>query len=91
MTTTDMLNQTIATVESMVGNENLYFKKPFEMKNYWSAYGIWAVGVSPRRTLYVMDEREEWFLVEARERRLVTMLYKKVREIKEQSIKNCSP
>ncbi len=54
-------------VKDLVGHDYLYFETAVEVKTSPHTYpfSAWAVSVSPKNELYVMDSDEEWHHVEA--------------------------
>ena len=55
-----------AIVRDLVGNEFLYFDTAVEIKvtPHSHPFAAWAVSVSPKDEIYVMDSDEEWHKLE---------------------------
>lgn len=53
-------------VRELVGHDYLYFETSAEVKAtpHTHPFNIWAVSVSPKDELYVMDADEQWHKVE---------------------------
>jgi hypothetical protein len=53
-------------VKNLVGHDYLYFESPVEVKvtPHTYPFSAWAVCVSPKDELYVMDNDEQWHQVE---------------------------
>ena len=60
--TKTILNECIEIVKELVGHEFLYFDTTIEVKV--TPFNAWAVCVSPKNDLYVMDSNEQWHQVE---------------------------
>ncbi len=60
--TPSILASCIDIVKSLVGHDYLYFDQPVEIKTtpHTHPFNAWAVSVSPKDDLYVMDDNEEW-------------------------------
>ena len=52
-----------AIVKELAGNEYLYFDAAVEVKvtPHTPPFAAWAVSVSPKDDLYVMDSNEQWY------------------------------
>jgi len=64
--TKTILNECIEIVKELVGNEFLYFDSAIEVKvtPHSLPFNAWAVCVSPKDELFVMDSNEQWHQVE---------------------------
>lgn len=64
--TKTILNECIEIVKELVGHEFLYFDTTIEVKvtPHSFPFNAWAVCVSPKNDLYVMDSNEQWHQVE---------------------------
>jgi hypothetical protein len=64
--TTSLLKECIEIVKDLVGHEYLYFNHAVEVKTtpHTHPFSAWAVSVSPKDDLYVMDSDEQWHQVE---------------------------
>ena len=64
--TKTILNECIEIVKELVGHEFLYFDTAIEVKvtPHSFPFNAWAVCVSPKNDLYVMDSNEQWHQVE---------------------------
>ena len=53
-------------VKDLVGHDYLYFDSPVEIKvsPHTHPFAAWAVSVSPKDEMYVMDSDEQWHQVE---------------------------
>jgi hypothetical protein len=60
--TKTILEECIAIVKDLVGNDYLYFNEAVEVKvtPHSHPFSAWAVSVSPADSLYVMDSDEQW-------------------------------
>lgn len=56
----------VEIVKNLVGNDYLYFETSVEVKTspHTHPFSAWAVCVSPKDELYVMDSDEQWHQVE---------------------------
>ena len=56
----------VEIVKNLVGNDYLYFESSVEVKvtPHTHLFSAWAVCVSPKDELYVMDSDEQWHKVE---------------------------
>jgi hypothetical protein len=63
--TKTILEECIDIVRSLAGNEYLYFDSAVEVKitPHTHPFDAWAVCVSPKEELYVMDSNEQWHQV----------------------------
>lgn len=63
--TTTILAECVEIVKDLVGHDCLYFDTSIEVKTSPHAYpfSAWAVSVSPKDDLYVMDADEQWHRV----------------------------
>ena len=61
-----MFQECVEIVKDLVGNDYLYFENAVEVKVTPHTYPFraWAVSVSPKEELYVMDSEEQWHKVE---------------------------
>ena len=61
-----MFQECVEIVKDLVGNDYLYFENAVEVKvtPHTYSFGAWAVSVSPKEELYVMDSEEQWHKVE---------------------------
>jgi hypothetical protein len=64
--TKTIYNECIEIVKDLVGHDYLYFNDAVEIKTTPHSYpfAAWAVSVSPKDDLYVMDSDEQWHQVE---------------------------
>jgi hypothetical protein len=64
--TKTIYNECIEIVKDLVGHDYLYFDDAVEIKTTPHSYpfAAWAVSVSPKDDLYVMDSDEQWHQVE---------------------------
>jgi len=60
--TQSILTACIEIVKNLVGNDYLYFDHAIEIKAtpHSRPFNAWAVAVSPKDNLYVMDSNEQW-------------------------------
>lgn len=64
--TKTIYQECVDIIKDVVGNDYLYFETAVEVKlspHTWP-FAAWAVCVSPRDELYVMDGNEQWHAVE---------------------------
>ncbi|RYZ29875.1 MAG: hypothetical protein EOO10_04815 [Chitinophagaceae bacterium] len=61
-----IFQECVEIVKDLVGNDYLYFDHSVEVKTTPHTYpfSAWAVCVSPKDELYVMDSDEQWHKVE---------------------------
>lgn len=61
-----ILQECVEIVRSLVGDGFLYFDHAVEIKTSPHTYpfNAWAVSVSPKDELYVMDNEEQWHKIE---------------------------
>lgn len=74
----------IDIVRNLVGNEYLYFDSAVEVKvsPHSFPFAAWAVCVSPKNELYVMNANEQWHQVELYDEQaslLIGSLYQRLR------------
>jgi hypothetical protein len=64
--TKTIFQECVEIVKNLVGNEYLYFDSAVEVKTspHSFPFAAWAVSVSPKNELYVMDSNEQWHQVE---------------------------
>lgn len=64
--TKTIFQECIDIVKDLVGNDYLYFDSAVEVKvsPHSFPFAAWAVCVSPKDELYVMDSNEDWHQVE---------------------------
>ena len=64
--TRTIFNECVDIVKDLVGNDYLYFKSAVEVKvsPHSFPFAAWAVCVSPKNELFVMDSSEQWHQVE---------------------------
>lgn len=64
--TKTIMGECIEIVKDLVGHDYLYFDSSVEVKTTPHTYpfSAWAVSVSPKDELYVMDAGEQWHRVE---------------------------
>ena len=64
--TKTIFQECVDIVYNLVGNDYLYFESAVEVKVTPHSYpfNAWAVCVSPKQELYVMDSDEQWHKVE---------------------------
>ena len=60
-----IFQECIDIVKDLVGNDYLYFESAVEVKvsPHSFPFAAWAVCVSPKNELYVMDSSEQWHQV----------------------------
>ena len=61
-----IFGECVEIVKSLVGHDYLYFESSVEVKvtPHTRPFSAWAVCVSPKDELYVMDSDEQWHKVE---------------------------
>lgn len=61
-----IFGECVEIVKNLVGNDYLYFETSVEVKvtPHTYPFSAWAVCVSPKDELYVMDSDEQWHKVE---------------------------
>jgi hypothetical protein len=64
--TRTIFNECVDIVKDLVGTNYLYFESAVEVKvaPHSFPFAAWAVCVSPKNELFVMDSREQWHQVE---------------------------
>ena len=64
--TKTIFEECVEIVKNLVGNDYLYFDTAVQVKTSPHTYpfAAWAVSVSPKDELYVMDSDEQWHKVE---------------------------
>ncbi|HEU4904235.1 MAG TPA: hypothetical protein VFT06_15625 [Flavisolibacter sp.] len=64
--TKTIYQECVDIVSGLVGHDYLYFDSAVEVKitPHTHPFNAWAVCVSPKDELYVMDSDEQWHLVE---------------------------
>jgi len=64
--TKSILNECVEIIKDLVGNDYLYFNNAVEVKTtpHSFPFNAWAVCVSPKNELYVMDSDEQWHKTE---------------------------
>jgi hypothetical protein len=64
--TKTIFQECLDIVKNLVGNEYLYFDSAIEVKvsPHSFPFAAWAVSVSPKNELFVMDNNEQWHQVE---------------------------
>jgi hypothetical protein len=64
--TKTIYQECIEIVKDLVGNEYLYFDSAIEVKvsPHSFPFAAWAVSVSPKNGLFIMDNNEQWHQVE---------------------------
>ena len=64
--TRTIFNECVDIVKDLVGNDYLYFESAVEVKvsPHSFPFAAWAVCVSPKNELFVMDSSEQWHQVE---------------------------
>jgi hypothetical protein len=64
--TKTIFQECVDIVKNLVGNEYLYFDSAVEVKvsPHSFPFAAWAVCISPKNELYVMDSNEQWYPVE---------------------------
>ncbi len=90
--TTIIYNDCIEIVKELVGHEYLYFDTHVEVKTspHTFPFAAWAVFVSPKDELYVMDGDEQWHQVEltdAKAALVIGSLYQRLRLMRMQYAK----
>ena len=79
-----IFQECIDIVRNLVGNEYLYFDSAVEVKvsPHSFPFAAWAVCVSPKNELYVMDSNEQWHQVELNDEQaslVIGSLYQRLR------------
>ena len=79
-----IFQECIDIVRNLVGNEYLYFDSAVEVKvsPHSFPFAAWAVCVSPKNELYVMDSNEQWHQVELNDEQaslIIGSLYQRLR------------
>jgi hypothetical protein len=61
-----MYQECAEIVKDLVGHDYLYFETPVEVKTspHTFPFSAWAVCVSPKNEMFVMDSDEQWHQVE---------------------------
>ena len=82
--TKTIFQECIDIVRNLVGNEYLYFDSALEVKvsPHSFPFAAWAVCVSPKNELYVMDSNEQWHQVELNDEQaslVIGSLYQRLR------------
>ena len=64
--TKTIFHECVDIVKELVGHEYLYFETSIEVKTspHSFPFSAWAVCVSPKDELFVMDSEEQWHQVE---------------------------
>jgi hypothetical protein len=64
--TKNIFQECVDIVKELVGNEFLYFDTAIEVKitPHSFPFNAWAVCISPKEELFVMDSDEQWHQVE---------------------------
>ncbi len=64
--TKTIYQECVDIVKDLVGHEYLYFDTSVEVKltPHTHPFSAWAVCVSPKEDLYVMDSEEQWHQIE---------------------------
>jgi hypothetical protein len=73
-------------VKELVGNAYMYFDEALTVKktpHTWPV-NLWAVCVSPKGEVFVMDGAEEWYRVEEKDTLIIPSLYQRVTMISKQ-------
>ena len=67
--TKTMFQECIDIVKELVGHEFLYFDTAIEVKvtPHSFPFNAWAVCISPKDELYIMDSDEQWHKVELKD------------------------
>jgi hypothetical protein len=70
-------------VKQIVGHEFLYFDTKLELKltPHSIPFNAWAVCVSPKNELFVMDSEEQWHQVEESNSLMVATIYQRIKTI----------
>lgn len=78
-----MEQEIVNIVKGLVGNEYLYFSTALVIKLSPHSFpvNIWAVCVSPRNEIYVMDGGEEWTKIDESDDKVLQTLYQRVKSI----------
>ena len=87
--TTTILQECKDIIKELVGHEYLYFDTAVEVKTtpHSHPFAAWAVSVSPKDELYVMDSDEYWHLVELNDSNaalVIGSLYQRLRMMRVQ-------
>jgi len=90
--TNTIYNECVDIIKNLVGNEYLYFDSKVEIKTspHSFPFAAWAVCVSPKDELYVMDSDEEWHQVEVTDAKaalVIGSLYQRLRLMRTQYAK----
>jgi hypothetical protein len=75
-----LLTEITTMISSLVGNEYLYMDTPIQIKTtpHTPALNIWALTISPRGDLYVMNADEQWHQVDPSDEIIITSVYQRV-------------
>ncbi len=90
--TKTIFEECIEIVKNLVGNEYLYFDTAVQVKTSPHTYpfAAWAVSVSPKDEMYLMDSDEQWHEVELTDNSaalVIGSLYQRLRMMRMQYAK----
>jgi len=82
--TKTIYTECVDIIKDLVGDEYLYFDTAVEVKltPHTYPFAAWAVSVSPKDELYVMDSDEQWHQVELKDQNVALVigsLYQRLR------------
>lgn len=82
-------NECVDVVKDLVGHEFLYFDTAVEVKitPHSFPFNAWAVCVSPKDELFVMDSDEQWHQIELRDDNAALVIGSLYQRLKLMSIK----
>jgi hypothetical protein len=78
-----MLPQIISTVKRIAGTDYLYFDNALSLpvQKFCTPFNVWAVCVSPKDELFIMDSDEQWHKVESWNLTAIPALYTRIKLI----------
>ena len=90
--TKTIYTECVDIIKDLVGHEYLYFDTAVEVKltPHTYPFAAWAVSVSPKDELYVMDSDEQWHQVELKDQNVALVigsLYQRLRMMRTQYAK----
>jgi len=85
-----IFQECIDITKEIAGQEFLYFDSALELKltPHTIPFNVWAVCVSPKDELFVMDSDEQWHQVDSDSRPLIANLYQRLKMIQVKSRPN---
>ncbi len=90
--TKTIFEECVDIIKNLVGSDYLYFDNAVEVKltPHTYPFAAWAVCVSPKDDLYVMDSDEQWHQVELKDQNaalVIGSLYQRLRMMRTQYAK----